>query len=196
MPPRPTSRARLIAAAQKLFYGRGVARTTVDRIVEEAGLTKPTLYSAFDSKERLLHAALEERRSARQSQILERIGAAPNALAALHEMIEVHVEPLGRPGFRGCPLMVAAQEQAGSSSESETAGGFKEWVRSRIDELAREAGLDDPESFSWHLLLLIEGATVMAYLAGGAAAGGRLRVAAHQLLESSRRARSTRKLTG
>ncbi|MFI9581877.1 TetR/AcrR family transcriptional regulator [Streptomyces sp. NPDC052236] len=46
---------RLLAAATRLFAERGYDRTSVQEIVESAGVTKGALYHYFGSKEDLLH---------------------------------------------------------------------------------------------------------------------------------------------
>ncbi|MBZ6474621.1 TetR/AcrR family transcriptional regulator [Streptomyces griseocarneus] len=51
---RPVPR-RLLAAATRLFAERGYDRTSVQEIVEAAGVTKGALYHYFGSKDDLLH---------------------------------------------------------------------------------------------------------------------------------------------
>jgi AcrR family transcriptional regulator len=46
---------RLLAAATRLFAGQGYDRTSVQEIVEAAGVTKGALYHYFGSKDDLLH---------------------------------------------------------------------------------------------------------------------------------------------
>lgn len=67
----PTSSRRLTAAerrplieeaATRLFAERGFAATTVEDIVQEAGVTKPMLYRHFESKQELCVAILERSR--------------------------------------------------------------------------------------------------------------------------------------
>ena len=55
------SRRELLEAAAIEFAANGYEATTVDRIVRRAGLSKGTFYWAFDSKEHLFVALLEER---------------------------------------------------------------------------------------------------------------------------------------
>ena len=57
------SRQRLIETAATLFYRRGIQRTSIDEVVAEAGLTKPTLYRHFRSKDRPLIATEKETRT-------------------------------------------------------------------------------------------------------------------------------------
>src|SRR5438105_13068336 len=66
---RAPARARLLAAADKLFYAEGVHVVGVDRIVEEAGVTKASLYNTFGSKDELVRAYLENHLRRRQKRV-------------------------------------------------------------------------------------------------------------------------------
>jgi AcrR family transcriptional regulator len=55
------TRARIVAAASKLFYGEGVRAVSVDAVAAKAGVTKRTLYYHFTSKDELIAAYLEGR---------------------------------------------------------------------------------------------------------------------------------------
>lgn len=57
---KPTAREKVLIAAQELMTGRGYAATTVDTIVQKAGVAKGSFYHAFSSKEELALAALED----------------------------------------------------------------------------------------------------------------------------------------
>ncbi|EST39766.1 TetR family transcriptional regulator [Streptomycetaceae bacterium MP113-05] len=52
---RPPVPQRLLAAATRLFADQGYDRTSVQEIVEAAGVTKGALYHYFGSKDDLLH---------------------------------------------------------------------------------------------------------------------------------------------
>lgn len=52
----------LLDAALKVFAQMGYSGTSMDAVAAEAGLTKPTLYKYFDSKETLFTAMMEARR--------------------------------------------------------------------------------------------------------------------------------------
>ncbi len=54
--------ARFLAAALKVFAAKGYSGTTMDMVAAEAGLTKPTLYQYFASKEALFAAMMEGKR--------------------------------------------------------------------------------------------------------------------------------------
>src|SRR5690349_20510422 len=56
---RPSpARARLIDAATRLFYEEGIHAVGVDRVIEEAAVTRATLYKQFGGKENLVLAYL------------------------------------------------------------------------------------------------------------------------------------------
>ncbi|MFF7728942.1 TetR/AcrR family transcriptional regulator [Streptomyces sp. NPDC008001] len=59
---RAENRARIEAAAARLFGERGYAATTIDDIAAAAGLSKPMLYRHFDSKKELHLELLERQR--------------------------------------------------------------------------------------------------------------------------------------
>ena len=52
----------ILKAAQALFQSSGYITTSMDKIAEEAGVTKQTVYRYFESKEALFKAALEAQR--------------------------------------------------------------------------------------------------------------------------------------
>ena len=56
-------RTRIEQAATRLFAQRGFAATTVEDIVQAAGVTKPMLYRHFESKQELCVALLERHRA-------------------------------------------------------------------------------------------------------------------------------------
>ena len=51
---KAATREQLLAAAERIATRDGFARISIDRVAEEAGLTKGAFYSNFDSKDELL----------------------------------------------------------------------------------------------------------------------------------------------
>jgi AcrR family transcriptional regulator len=54
------TRARLLAAARRLFGRRGYSKTSIDELVRRAGVTKGAFYHHFDDKKAIFLAVLEE----------------------------------------------------------------------------------------------------------------------------------------
>ena len=60
-PARPAPAAdRIRRSARELFYLRGIRAVGVDAIVAEAGVTKPSLYRSFPSKDELAASYLRD----------------------------------------------------------------------------------------------------------------------------------------
>ncbi|MBF8674608.1 TetR family transcriptional regulator [Pseudomonas fulva] len=53
------TRAQIIQAAERAFYKRGVARTTLADIAEQAGVTRGAIYWHFNNKAELVQALLD-----------------------------------------------------------------------------------------------------------------------------------------
>ncbi len=85
--------ARHIArVAARLFAQRGYDATSVREIVEAAGVTKPTLYYHFRSKEGLAQALVSLPLEQLQASMRERMRAAPDAVSALAEMLQAKLD--------------------------------------------------------------------------------------------------------
>lgn len=83
----PIMARELARVAARLFSERGYEATSVREIVQAAGVTKPTLYYHFKSKEGLAHALLVEP----QARLVERMRV---VLDSVDEPIETLVELL------------------------------------------------------------------------------------------------------
>ncbi len=59
--PKSDARERIVNAACELFYKQGYHSTSVDQVIAAAGVSKPTVYNYFPTKEDLCVGYLEER---------------------------------------------------------------------------------------------------------------------------------------
>ncbi|HZR81764.1 MAG TPA: helix-turn-helix domain-containing protein [Candidatus Binatia bacterium] len=71
------TRARLLAAARRVFVREGFHGATVDMVAAEAGFTKGAVYSAFTSKADLFLAVYEQRMRERSAAIARRLAEVP-----------------------------------------------------------------------------------------------------------------------
>ena len=181
----PTNRDRLMDAAGELFYRDGVHAVTVERLADQAGLTKPTVYNLFGSKDRLVAETLERRAQQIRDAIEARMAVFPDPRRKLLELLEVHAEMLTSDGFRGCPLVVAAIQDPDTEAARRLADSHKTWLQRTMCRLARRAGYRSPDGLSWALLFLLEGAAAMssvmpaAVVVRHARAAGRAILGAH-----------------
>src|SRR3546814_17346045 len=61
------NRERMLDAAERIYYGRGVSRTTLDQIARAASVTRGAVYWHFQNKSDLFNAAVERVRMPMES---------------------------------------------------------------------------------------------------------------------------------
>lgn len=155
-------RARIVKAAQALFYQNGIHAIGVDAIAETAGTNKTTLYRHFESKDELVAECLREYGRELETAWTE-IERAYNGnpkdqlLAWLRFIAEFKLGTTER----GCAFVNAAVELPDSNHPARRViEEYKGRYRDLIIELCRKAGLRDPELLADELFLLGEGARV------------------------------------
>lgn len=155
----------VLATASGLFYAHGLHAVGVDRIAEESGVTKKTLYERFGSKEGLVLAYLKRREDQWRNHLeqhLEREHPEPGVDRVLAVYDAADDWYTGR-STKGCSA-VNARAEAGPEGEGQSipveVTAQKMWMLRRFGELCAEAGLAEPEALARQLLLLLEGALV------------------------------------
>ncbi len=157
---RPNAAERVLGAARSLFYREGIRAVGVDAIVAAAGVTKPSLYRSYVSKDELAAAYLRDYDSGfwdRFEAALARHPGDPRAgVLAFFASIEARQSATG---YRGCALTNAAVEfPEPDSPERHVSEAAKRALRRRLEILADEMGADDPILLADGLLMLFEGA--------------------------------------
>ncbi|HEX4215768.1 MAG TPA: TetR/AcrR family transcriptional regulator [Candidatus Dormibacteraeota bacterium] len=176
---------RLLQAAEDLFYRQGIVATGVDTLVETAGVSKPTLYAQFGSKEALLAAALDHRRTRRLEGLERHLARVAEPRARLLAVFDWLTAWHGDPASRGCAFLNAAAELPDPGHPArQTVSRYKAQLRGRMSELAAECGVSDPDDLAYELLLLIDGASSRVLVDGDADAYQRAAAAAARLIDS------------
>ncbi|MCX5494225.1 TetR/AcrR family transcriptional regulator [Kaistia dalseonensis] len=185
--PSPRAADRIKATARDLFYRLGIRAVGVDEIVARAGVTKPTLYRSFGSKDELAAAYMRDY----EAEFWVRFDAA----VALHPgdpraQIRAFLEPLALRatlnGYRGCGMTNAAVEYPEPETPARrVAEGNKRELRRRLVEMARTMGAAEPEVLGDGLLLLIEGAYVSGQLFGEGGPARSVAIVADRLIAAS-----------
>ncbi len=93
---RTPTRARLFDAATTLIGEQGLHATTIDQIVELAGVAKGTVYYHFKSKNELFQALLVEGLSRLAKAFQEEPQAAATPTAALESIVRAEIENISR----------------------------------------------------------------------------------------------------
>ncbi|GAA4236079.1 TetR/AcrR family transcriptional regulator [Actinomadura meridiana] len=178
------TKAKVLTAASRLFYERGIHTVGVDEIAERAGASKLSLYRYFRSKEGLVEAVVEERSARIHEWLVEETAHAPPGRARVLALFDALLRWFADEGYHGCAVMNAATETRGQTSPVKAiARTHLRRYRQMLVEQLTEAGVADSEALAGQLLLLIEGASVVAVVEGPAVAGRDARRAAEALLD-------------
>src|SRR4051812_6736224 len=159
---------RIRKTARELFYREGIRAVGVDEIVSRAGVTKPSLYRSFSSKDELAAAYLRDYDGEFWVRFEQSAAKHPkDPKAQILDYIGGLGERAQRPDYRGCGLSNAALEYpAHDNPARQVAEDHKRRLRVRLAEMARGMDAKQPEVLADGLLLLIEGIFVTGQLFG------------------------------
>lgn len=150
---------RIRETARELFYRAGIRAIGVDEIVSKAGVTKPSLYRSFSSKDDLAAAYLRDYEGEFWAKFDAAIEAHPgDAKAGFLAYFGPLSQRAAIAGYRGCGLTNAAVEYPEPDHPARLVSeNNKRVLQDRLIELARQMGARDPVALGDGLLLLVEG---------------------------------------
>lgn len=185
--PAPRAIDRIRESAQELFYNEGIRAIGVDEIVNRAGVTKPSLYRSFASKDELAAAYLQDYDVAfwqRFDAGAERHAGDPRA--QLRAYLQGLAQRASKDGYRGCGLTNAAVEYPDPAHPArKVAEANKRALRARLVGMAKAMGARDPQVLGDGLLLLIEGTFASGQLFGKGGPARVLVAMAERLIDAS-----------
>lgn len=180
-----SARDKLLAAANELFYAEGVQTVGIDRIIERAGVAKASLYNTFGSKDELVKAYLQSRHAGTTDQLKEAVAARTDPVQRLLAPFEVQAELFRQNDFRGCAFASASAEAPEGGVIQRAADEFRADVRCLFTDLARAAGVADPDTLGKQLQLIYDGAGLTARMDRDPSAAVRARAAAEVLIQAA-----------
>ncbi|MBR7826663.1 TetR/AcrR family transcriptional regulator [Actinospica sp. MGRD01-02] len=180
-----TARDRLLAAADELFYQEGVRTVGIDRVIEQAGVAKASLYNSFGSKEALICAYLDQRGTRVLDRILGYIARYESARERILGVFEAQAEAAAESGYRGCAFVRASAESHPGDQVEQVTAAFRGRIRQLFTDLAEQAGAGDPADLGRKLHLLYDGGCLSARLDHDPAAYTVSRAAAETLLDAA-----------
>lgn len=182
-PPRAADRIR--ASARKLFYSEGIRAIGVDQIVAEAGVTKPSLYRSFASKDDLAADYLRDYEKLFWSRFEAPLADFPDdPRAQLLAYLTGLAERACKPGYRGCGLSNAAVEYPQVEHPARLVSTqHKRELRERLVDMSTAMGAADPARLADGLLLLLEGAFVSGQLFGEGGPAARVAEIAGRMID-------------
>lgn len=133
------TREKIVEAASDLFYRQGYQATVVNQIVEQAGVSKPTFYAHFPSKEELCICYLDARR-------VESVRAMMGALSQQTELYDRFMVPIRvlrdvmtQSDYRGCSHYNMLIEVANNDSAvAQEVRKFKDALRKLMSKVTLE----------------------------------------------------------
>lgn len=182
---KPSVRDRIMQAASTLFYQEGVQNVGIDRIITESGVAKMSLYNHFKSKDALIAAWLQQRdvnwRDWFQKTVEKQAAAPAERLLAMFDVLE---EWFSQPDFRGCAFINSSVELVDPEHPGyQVAIEHQQALYGYILHLVQAAELDHPNAVAEQLLLLVEGAIVVAMMRRSPAAATHAKTAAAMLIQ-------------
>jgi AcrR family transcriptional regulator len=176
---------RILETANALFYREGIQAVGIQRLIDEAGIAKASLYAHFASKDDVVAAYLEKRGAAWREHVRVNLEKLPRGKARLLGLFDLVAEWIAGPDFCGCPFQKLDSEIA-EPSEAIVAvtGKHRAWVKDLLENLVREAGHSEIEPLAGALRVLFDGAAASAMVDDDRQAGVKARWAVERLLES------------
>lgn len=184
-PTGTTARDRILSTACRLFYRHGVNSVGIDRIIDESGVAKMSLYRNFGSKSALVEAYLKHRdtywRNVFRSHVLNLDLPATEKILAYFDLM---YQWLSVSDFFGCAYINATAERLGTENITAVIRHHKRQNLDLLATLIEQAGIAEPGELAEQLFLLSEGATVTATIFGTPDSMQTARRAAESLLRT------------
>jgi AcrR family transcriptional regulator len=178
------ARERLVEAADRLFYARGVQAVGMDAVRAEAGVSLKKIYALFPSKDDLIVAVLRHRREQWNAGIAASAEKAATAREKLLSVFDFLDAWFREPDFHGCAFInVFGELSAGSEGVTQTVREQKEAFQLYVADLVRDAGAS--AEVAPQIAILIEGAQTTAAIARSPEAAAQAKAAAITLLDAA-----------
>jgi AcrR family transcriptional regulator len=160
------TRARILEAADEVFYDQGIRAVRVEDIIERAATTRMTLYRHFASKDDLVLAYLRNRASREREGLSALVRRA--ALEEREALLLLGAAIAGEAAteaFRGCPFLNAAGEYRDPEHPvRQLVAEHRAWLRAALEGLVANAEVANPARATDRLMTLRDGVMVGGYL--------------------------------
>lgn len=183
-----SKRNELVQNALRVFYRGGFHAIGMDRLAKETGVSKTAIYKHFRTKEELILATLRLRDEQFRNWLVRRVEAlATDPEDRLLAIFDALKEWFDEPEFKSCMFIKASSEyQDRVHPVHTTAAEHKRLLLAYFIDLARKAEVKDAEALARQLLIIKEGAIVLAHLHDPKQVADDARRAAQTLIASSK----------
>jgi len=153
-----SARERLLKAADALFYTEGVNTVGIDRVIEQAGVAKASLYRLFTNKEGLVAAYLEARHAQIRDEFSRALESTPDPRDKILAVFDVQAGWTRRPAYRGCAFTRAIAEPVGGASVEQAVEAYRRYILALLTDLAGELPVREPDLLGLQLYALYQAA--------------------------------------
>jgi len=179
-----TAREQIVAAADRLFYTRGIQAVGMDAVRTEAGISLKRLYSLFPSKDALLIAVLHHRTAEWDDGLASTAAGATTPREKLLAVYDFLNGWFRTDDFRGCAFINSFGELGAISPDvADVARVQKATFQHYVADLVDEIG--GPPALAAQLAILAEGAQTTAAISGTPDAAAHARAAALVLIDAA-----------
>ncbi|MAO22641.1 MAG: TetR family transcriptional regulator [Phycisphaerae bacterium] len=156
-------KAKLLACARHLFETEGFHTTGIDRILDEAGVAKMTLYNNFGSKDMLIVAVLNDASSDMINQLQDAIAHINDPYEQILGVFDALADWHSSDKFCGCMFQAAVAEFPDpNSAPAIAAREHLLRLHTLFQEMCQRAELNSPEVLGSMLSMLASGANCTA----------------------------------
>ena len=182
-----SKRDELVQNALRAFYAGGFHAIGMDRLAKETGVSKTAIYKHFRTKDELILATLRLRDEQFRNWLVRRVEAlADNPKDQLLAIFTALGEWFDEPEYQSCMFIKASSEyQDHGDPIHQTAADHKKLLLKYFTNLADKAGLCEPEQVARQLLVLKEGAIVLAHLNTADSIADSARAAAQTIIDDA-----------
>ena len=176
------ARARIVAAADALYYARGIHEVGMDAVRDASGLSLKRIYSIFPSKVDLVVAVLRDRRRVWDRDLAQAMDTRPEPRGKLLAIFDFLRDWFESEDFRGC-IFINSYGESGSTSDPVrvVVRAQKADFQGLVERLSLEAG--GTATLARQLALLAEGAQTSAAIGHDPSWADDARAAAESLID-------------
>ncbi len=159
-----TTRDRIVAEADRLFYEQGYEHTSFAAIADAVGISRGNFYYHFKTKDEILEAVIGAR-IAGTRQMLDGWAAQSDAPSErIRSFIRIVVTNQAQIMRNGCPVGTLCTELAKLGHPAHPQANqlftlFRVWLRKQFELLGRKA---DADALALHVLTFSQGVAVLA----------------------------------
>jgi len=180
------TRDKILATAEQLIYQHGIHATGMDLLVKTSGVSRKSIYRYFATKDEVAAAALNVRDVRWMAWFSSESDKAETPQARILKMFDVLTGWFESEGFRGCAFINTAGETGDAEDPIRLIAKLhKQKLLDYTHSLCEQLPIDRPETLARQLLILMDGAIILARVMGDFRAADSAKDIAQLLLEQA-----------